>query len=494
MSWKNFKEISMKNRLYKKVFIALVALTIFTSCNDLFDEKDIEQNPNAPSDAPIDVLISGTLVGLAKEHEDTDVRLAYMWAGQLSGQSRQHASFGNYIVSSSTFDWRNLYPAASNARLIQQKAAAVNNKWSLGIGQVIEALLIAKATALWGDVPYSQAFDFDKYPKPVFDKQSVVYNELIATLEAAIDNLTNPVGISPEANYEFIYQGDVTKWAAAANTLLARLYLHLGDYSNAITYASNGINDPANDALAPHGEAFTVDNNLNYDFFENSRPGDTSFDSPAFLPTFMANHSNAKTDETALYNHFFQSEVYTGGLDPNTIDGFFVVDSYGPILTFNENQLILAEAYARRNAGGDLQSAVDALNSVRQVLATGFINGKTISDDYIALGLQYDDYVLADFAPAGIARAGKATDQEAVIYEIISQKYIVMLAQYETFTDLRRLAKATPLVELGITPVIGSRLPNRFIYPQNEINTNPTNVPKGSSGGVPDQFEKLEIF
>jgi starch-binding outer membrane protein, SusD/RagB family len=495
----------MKNKIYKKVVFLLAAVIVFASCSDLLDAPDIKVNPNAPADAPIDVLLSGALVGLSVVHEDTDTRLSYMWSGQLSGLSRQHAGFGIYNVAASTFDnsWSILYSATGNARIIQEKAAPLNNKVALGIGQVMEALLIAKVTVLYGDVPYSQAFDVIKFPKPVFDKQADVYAALIKLLDNAYANLSSPLG-SVSASQEFIFGGDASKWASAAKTLQARLYLHLGDNANAIASALNGIPDAAGDALIPHGSAQTIDNNLNFDFFENSRPGDTGFDG-AFLPAFMKTRldgvaqvpdeakRNSATDETALFNHFFQFGIYGAAtsLDPNTVDGMFTADAPHPLLTFYENQLILAEAYARQG-GASIPLAVAALNSVRQELAGGYINGKVIDAAYQGLGIQYDDYSAVDFTPGGLANPVSTgrDQQKGLLYEIISQKYILSLAQYNVFTDVRRLAKATPVVQLPIPPTFGTQIPSRFIYPQNEINTNGANVPSP----LPDQYVKLPIF
>jgi len=511
----------MKRKIYSKVAVVFIALIAFTSCRDMLETADTKVNPNAPADAPIDVLVSGTLVGLAAVHEDTDTRISYMWAGQLAGLSRQHAGFEKYIVAASTFDnsWAILYNTAANARLIQTKAAAINNKTALGVGQVMEALLIAKAAVLYGDIPYSQAFNITEFPTPVFDKQLDVYASLISVLENAHTNLKNPVG---EVGGDFIYGGDPALWAGAAKTLQARLYLQLAKYPEAIAAANLGIASEDDDALVPHGESQQVDMNLNFDFFENSRPGDTGFDDPAFMPTFMKTRldgatqplvpiikntkgdtllsstgdfkatRNSKTDETALYNHFIQIGIYSGaGIDPNTIDGMFTSDAPHPILTFYENQLILAEAYARLGTAAGIISAVDALNSVRQVLATGYINGKTIGSTYKKFGIQYDDYLPTDFNPGGLANpASTGRDQQTgLLYEIETQKYFVSLAQYNVFSDVRRWAKATPVVTLPIPIVNGSVYPARFIYPQGDINTNP-NVPKP----LPDQFVKLPIF
>ena len=45
-----------------------------------------------------------------------------------------------------------------------------------------------KTTDMWGDIPYTEAFQFEKgilYPK--YDKQELVYNAILAELKTAAD-------------------------------------------------------------------------------------------------------------------------------------------------------------------------------------------------------------------------------------------------------------------------------------------------------------------
>ena len=58
---------------------------------------------------------------------DSYVRIASLWAGELNGLSRAHQGYAQYIVSSQSFFWNPLYPVASQARLVQTKADAVND-------------------------------------------------------------------------------------------------------------------------------------------------------------------------------------------------------------------------------------------------------------------------------------------------------------------------------------------------------------------------------
>ncbi|MBL4678960.1 MAG: SusD/RagB family nutrient-binding outer membrane lipoprotein [Mucilaginibacter sp.] len=472
---------------FTTVILIFAAFTVglLSSCKKIFENPDINTNPNAVTNVDLPTLMGGTLLGVGLLHEDTDVRIASMWAGELNGLARAHLGYAQYIVSAQNFSWSPLYAVAGQARLMQSKADSVGNAWGKGIGQVLEAMVIAKATALYGDVPYRQAFDAARFPTPVFDKQQDVYTTLQTTLDQAITNLSASTGSAYPAK-DFIYKGDIKKWLAAANTLKARLYLHTGHYTQAIQFAQRGIASPAADALMPHGTAIGVDINQNYDFFAVSRIGDAGFDG-AYLPKLMQSRigsANTKTDETALYNYFFKRGLTaTNSLDGNTVDGAFVNNASHPLITYYENQLILAEAEARL---GQLADALSSLNSIRANLNNGMFNGGRFGSD----GRKYDAYTLADFGPVGLANNIKTTDlQAALLYEIISQRYICFLMQYEAFNDYRRLASAVPVVQLPIPLNTGTQKPQRFIYPQVEINTNP-NVPKP----LPDQFTKLPVF
>ena len=473
----------MKN--IKAIFVLIFLSSLLLSgCKKLFDQPEINNNPNAVTNIDLPTLFGGTLLGISLLHEDTDVRIACMWSGQLNGLNRAHLGYAQYIVASQNFSWNNIYSVAGQARLIQDKADSVGNKWGKGLGQILEVLAVQKVTDLYGDVPYSQAFDGKKYPTPIFDTQQSVYKALLSLLDDAVKNLSAPSG-SAFPTKDFIYKGDVGKWKAAANTLKARLNLHLGNFPAAVESAKLGIGT-AGDALVPHGNSIGVDMNQNYDFFAVSRPGDTGFDG-AYLPRLMNSRissANSKTDETALFSYFFKTGITaTGSLDPNTVDGAFVSNASHPILTFFENQLILAEAQARL---GFLDESLVALNSVRLKLSSGSFNGRTLP----SAGRKYEPYTLADFNTSGLANPTKAGNlQTALLYEIITQRYIVLLMQYEVFNDYRRLSSVSPIVELPIPLNTGSKKPERFIYPQTEINTNP-NVPKP----LPDQFTKVAIY
>ena len=121
----------------------------------------------------------------------------------------------------------------------------------------------------------------------------------------------------------------------------------------------------------------------------------------------------------------------------------------------------MAEVNARNNA--DL-AAVDHLNAVRAILIAKYSTGT------------YDDYVLTDFTPiTGVADKGKGSVSANLMYEIIEEKYASLVGQIEAFNDVRRTDNL-----IGLTPKGANGIPQRFFYPQDELNAN-VNAPAAVS-------------
>lgn len=482
----------------KRKFIAIIftGALFFASCKKI--TEDLNTDPNRPNDAPLELVLNGAQVSSILVYEGNLARTAGMFSRSFTGSDRQYVSVYNYTTTAPDYDdtWDNLYTGViSQAKLIESKAAALNNKRVVGIAKVMQAQGFGLAADLWGDVPFSEVSTVG-ITNPKFDTQANVYAGVQKLLDDAITNL-NPtgsaVGVSPSGKDVF-YGGDNKKWAAAAYTLKARFYLHTKQYDLAIAAAQKGIQDAANDMIAPHGNSNQSDFNIYYAFTANDRPGyltaDGSYAAKILDPTSSSYRGNAKTKEGARFNYLYQTDFFVGGLELNGFSfdwdgsgpndtGFFGSDASFPLITYRENQLILAEAYMKQVAA-DPNSALTALNTVRNYYnTTGYI-----TSGYFSFGKSYLPYLLTDFAPGGIKNPALTgtTINQALLKEIVQEKYVSLIGQIEQFTDVRRTKNL-----LGITPVTGTVLPQRFLYPQSELNTN-TNTPKLVTG---DLFKPL---
>jgi hypothetical protein len=141
------------------------------------------------------------------------------------------------------------------------------------------------------------------------------------------------------------------------------------------------------------------------------------------------------------------------------------------MVTYEENVLILAEALIKSN---DFTGALDALNGYRAYLDAGGYWSPAYQADYEHLYLPYD---ASDFAPGGMENADGITANEALLREIVEERYITLTAQLEVYNDVRRTNNL-----LGIPVKAGNTtIPLRLLYPQSELNTN-TNVPSEGVG------------
>lgn len=482
----------MRNNKYiYTVFLA--GLFILGSCKKLTDDLDI--NPNQPTDAPSDLVLNGTEVAGILVYEGNLARIGGIFTNSFTGSDRQYVEFENYNSTAPDYDdtWDNLYSGViAQAKIGERKASAVNNKLQVGIFQVIQAQAFGTAADLWGDVPFSEAGDPEQFPTPVFEPQAEVYAGVQQLLDNAIVNLSANVGQSPGAK-DIFYQGSAENWIAAANTLKARFFLHVRNYTAAISAAQQGILDPANNMMAAHGNTYLSDFNVYYSFTVYDRPAYLTADgayNPALLTaTDPLYKGNAKTDETARYNYLYQEDIYVGGLELNAISadfdgsgpddtGFFGSDARFPLVTFEENILILAEAQAKT---GNTTAALNALNQFRAYMD----EGGYISAGYQAAGLNYNPYLLTDFLPAtGIANKENLPADQALLKEILTERYVTFTGQLEQFNDLRRTKNL-----IAVTPKKGNIIPQRFLYPQSELNTNP-NTPALVAG---DLFKETPI-
>jgi hypothetical protein len=474
----------------KKIYtIGVLSLFIF-SCADMVE--DLNQNPNNPTSAPYQYTLTGAEVANIVLQTGAPARQSGIMAGQFTGFDRQHLAYNNYLVTSASFDttWRIIFRDILRNILVAEeslKSSGIDGV-TLGILQVLKALDLGTATSLFGDIPYDQAGSLE-FENPEFESQIVVYGKIQALLDDAIVNLATGTG-RPPASTEIYFDGNAVAWTQVAYTLKARFFMHTKEYPAAYTAAQKGIgtngSSHTNNMKSPHGTA-TDDANLYYQFFAlASRKNDlvtsnffASFiDSNNTTNPIPANYrGNSKTNETARYNYLLQTTVV--GLQPNfNTDGFAQIDAPAQIVTYAENLLILAEAGARAN----FNTGLGHLNAFRTYMALG-----GYMTNPIMANLKYDPYTAADFDNLGIENASGISSDNALLREILEERYITLFGQIEVFNDTRRTQNES-IVRVPVVPNTGSFLPQRFLIGNSEIDNN-----KNTPNPIPDFFEPTQV-
>lgn len=435
--------------------LALLALAGVAGCNmfDLSGPK-LDENPNIQTEVRTpSQYLPAILAASALFQEGNLARTSGMWMQHFAGVDRQYSSYDIYSVDEDAFssEWGLVYASGGlrDMRKFTAAAQALNDRRSVGIGKVLEALMIGTAASVWGDIPYSEAAN-DAVLTPKLDKQLDVYASLQTLLSAAIADLNSGTGAGP-GGADLIYGNSRALWAEAAHTLKARYYLNTaevnpGAYALANAEAKLGISSPANDFKFQHSSTST-EWNVWMQFMYWDR--DSYMRASATLVDTLNNRGDPRLMDGCSSGEqwcaaYFDGDVGSApgennGLVANLSEARLFGEVFGdfdqPIITWAETQLIIAETAFR---AGNVAEALTALNAVRA----------------------------ASDRPPVVAIS---------LAEIMTEKWITMFQNIEVWSDWRR----TCLPDL--TPAPGRQaIPERLVYPFVERNVNPA-IPQPSA-------------
>lgn len=199
----------MKN-IFKLSFLALLALAM-VGCDNLKLEELLD-NPNevTPDRAELDLVFNsamenfGDFVDEVSDETMPYVRMVAMDDGDFYLNQDGPTSFD--------FMWGLAY-----ADIIPDLNLIINNAEDperglttyAGIAKVMKAYIMFTLTDLFGDVPYSEAFQGVTNPNPKLDDSEAVYTAAKELLESALVDFSNPKG---SVGSDFIYDGSSEPW------------------------------------------------------------------------------------------------------------------------------------------------------------------------------------------------------------------------------------------------------------------------------------------
>jgi len=456
---------SMKN-MFSIIFIA--SMLMLPSCEI---PTDLNDNPNEITLQDVDpnLFLNGAQLANIMVQNSHLNRISGMFSGQLVGYTSLYSNIYGYSLSTveSNDEWRGCYTGVlTNVRHIRN---ATDDKLLVGMSKVVEAHAVGTLAILMGDVPYSEVGGAIEDPK--FDSQIVVLDAMTSLLDDAISDLGS-ASSRPES-YDIYYGGDKDKWLAAAYTLKARYALIQKDYSSALTAANMGISSSAGDMnFIPRGDAAVSegDKNLFNAILAGSRAGDLG-NRDSYLLALLNDtltttyRGNAKTNETARHNYYKIDET-SGDGNLGVIERFEPM----PMVTYFENQLIKAEAAARTSFADGLGH----LNEYRAWLASGGRLNDTFND---SANILYEAYDAADFADGGMENLDGVSAADALLREIIEERYVSGFGTYMPFNDHRRLrgeGKTNLIVPFPLNTTAASEHVERIPYAQDELASNST--------------------
>ena len=448
----------MKNKMNKIKGLAIALLAILfslTSCEGEWIDSELNIDPDSPSDVPMNLLLPGIQQSMGYNlMGNNSVRTNNIWMQIFDGVSRQSFTEARYQLTPADVNnlWINTYTEMMmNTTIMVEKSRQEGSESPhyTGIGQVLQATTLGITTDLFGDVPFSDAFEGSRGNlKPVYDEQQRVYDTIFTMLNNAVPNLNsdeNTFAVSGDV----IYGGDLSKWEKAANSIKARHYLQLSNvlgneaYTKALEAAQGGFESNADDYLVPF-----EDSNRNPIFQFMEQRGDIRMGST--LVDMLKNNDDPRLEFYVAPNgdgEFVGSEIGSQNESASAPGPAIAGEEQAvKLMTYSELKFIEAEAYFRLGETANAQAAYEAAVAASLLRITG-----SDQSDWIASNLP-----------------------GMTLESILTQKYIDGVGTNQPYADWRR----TGIPNLELAPgAVTSSIPTRFPYAQNELDYNRANVP-----------------
>ena len=473
---------------------ATLILLLVSSCEKYLD---INTNPNAPTSAPIQQVLTNVTVnvgftGGSDLHRFTSL-IVQQFAGQNAPgtQSREYARYQIQPTDVNTLYSRMFATQLQDIEYIIKNSAG--RPHYTGVAKILKAFVYSQAVDVWGDLPYTEAFRAPEINQPKLDKAEAIYTAIIALTNEGITDLKATTSDLSPANNETIFRGDRVKWEKFANTLKLRLFLRYSAKDAAFAKAQM-------DALIASPAIFMTANGDNFEMafvdatasqnsihqFEVSRPDQ-------FFPNkFFVDLLNSKSDprRPSYFTEFpFNSGTYKGAT-PLDAQSF----AFSRMNTFIRGVLktaLVPDASGRVPANGTNNNAYTGAapirmltfaeyNFIRAEHALRYGAGALAAQPFFQAGIR------ASMTMAGVSTVNQDTyilangllngaNLEANVAKIITEKYIANYGvALEPWNDWRRTGYPA-LVAVDASIAAATAIPRSLFYPESETSSNPIN-------------------
>ena len=495
-----------------KFFLLLlipVGSIIFSSCSKGY--LDVNDDPNRATENTItpQLIFTGAEVGVGARQASGNFNFLDHWMGYFApnGDFAPNFKEQTYDLDFSFGDalWQNHYNTLFDLYQVKTKSLVAGGDSVLaGSSMILSAKLFQELVDLYGNIPYSQAFQVRQYPTPAYDKAQDIYTSLLLSLDTAISYM-NLTPLKSFAGVDVIFKGNQGKWIRFANTLKLRLLIRQSEVSGfsptaelAKIQSAGGILEDGESVTVNPGYVNDVDKQqpfyANYGYTPVANKATTSDNANAYIVGILSSSTDPRIDR------FFQpvGNAYVGdvyGDKQSDIPSSANSSYFGPgligeglddgtgatqdqwILPSFEAMFLKAEAIARGWLPGDAKTAYQ--NAVTESFVwLGVPDAESEATSY---------YTSEDNTIANWDEGAGSTVTSRVKF-IAFQKYIALtgIDPLESYSDQRRL---NFLPDNGYitknAAKLSNSLPVRLLYPQSEYTTNGANA---LAEGDIDQF------
>jgi len=211
-----------------KIIISALLLVFTAGCKKSY--FDINRNPNTVTESNVtaELILPNALSGVGAQA--TGYGPIANWVGYWSpsGSFAPNTEESTYNITNSFLEgrWTSMYNVLFDLNSVEVKATAANQPFYRAVAMIMKAHLFQNLVDLYGDVPYSEAFN-PAIPTPKYDNAQQIYSDLQIRLDTAI-NIMKTTTVGSKSNIptiDIVYKVSTEKWVKLANTLKLRLLI-----------------------------------------------------------------------------------------------------------------------------------------------------------------------------------------------------------------------------------------------------------------------------
>ncbi|SFQ71431.1 SusD/RagB family nutrient-binding outer membrane lipoprotein [Hymenobacter arizonensis] len=484
----------------------LLGGTALTACEKFLDVND---NPNNPVVSTPNFILPGIIANGIQTQMFTALRTPFITQYVVSRTANSGGNdqfFFTNAQSTNTFN-QSYFQAGGNIPGMVKAAQEEGSSYYVGAGKIMQAMILAHATDMLGDIPYSEAYQGGANFTPKYDPQQQIYatiNQLcdegaVEMLKPASSQARPFYSTNPSESGDILYKGDPLKWERLAYALKARQAQHLTKKANydanaVLALCDKAFQSSADDAQINFQVAIApLVNTTNIFGVTRANFGGATFSSN------VVKYLNGTTFPGVVDPRFgILTPTTSTGIDPargttataNLTPGSTLTDFYGSwyardlgyyeAITYHEVKFIEAEAaLAAGNRARALQSLQEGIRAhMRKVGRGGSFSPPAVTFPNIFEN-QINDYLASAAVPQ--------TPADVTLRSIMEQKYIAMFLNPDTWSDMRRHDFSPSLYVNLVYPTYGGsqvlplpngQYPRRLLPGATEVTVNPNAVAK----------------
>lgn len=480
---------TLKSIILNKIAVALLGVVALTGCERL-EEMNID--PNRPTEANPRLLLTKVEWDAFRSFRGTGPLYALKMLVQTDGENaNQYYNWNRGGFGS--------YSSMRDVTKMAEEAERVGDNSYVALAKFFRAYYFYELTLTFGDIPYSQALqgESNEIYAPTYDAQKSVFQGILSELAEANELLE---GANTVIEGDIIFKGNTRKWQKTINAFRLKVLMTLSgkaddaDLNIPATFAEIVANEPlmeaaGGDLLADDAQLVFLDQEGNrYPEFNSSGYGSGMYIDSTFIKrlqdrqdprlfvyctqTRVGKEAGKALDDFSSYEGGDPAKPYNevnlkavAGKTSKVLERYHQDPTNEPmvLMSYAEQQLILAEAVVRGWITGDAEAYYDTgVQASFKFYETYAKNlGAVVGEDQ---AYAYLAQPLVDLA--------QAADAESRIERIIMQKYLRSFQQggWSAFYDHLRTGYPSFRRPAGI------HVPSRWMYPQSEYNYNAENV------------------